>query len=83
MKHAPIELMGAIMREMDHQDAKGYSPTHTVEGWVLIMQKEMREVLDAWCTNRGDEAALSEVLQVVTVGMRCLMEHGVVERKRA
>jgi hypothetical protein len=80
-KHAPSGVITAMCLESDHQDAKGYSSEHPVSAWLLIMQKELNEAMDAWVTGRGDSAALSEILQVMTVGMRCLQQHGIVTRR--
>ncbi len=79
-RHAPIEIITAMCLEADHQDAKGYSSEHPVSGWLLIMQSEMTEASEAWVRGRGDQDALREVLQVMTVGLRCLQQHGIVTR---
>lgn len=75
-----MDILAAMEGEAAYQDAQGHSPTHPVAAWLLIMQQELREATDAWVGNRGDRAALAEILQVMTVGMRCLEQHGVVER---
>jgi hypothetical protein len=80
-KHAPIEVIAAMCREADHQDAKGHASEHPVSAWLLIMQAELDEARHDWVTGHGDQDALAEVLQVMTVGLRCLMQHGIVERK--
>jgi hypothetical protein len=79
-KNGPVEIINAMLQEAHYQDAKGYSSTHPVSGWLLIMRGELDEALDAWVTEEGDQEALREVLQVMTVGMRCLMQHGIVAR---
>lgn len=75
------EIMAAVMRERDYQDAKhpGQKP---VTGFLLIMRAELDEAIDAWVNSKSgdDAAALREVLQVVAVGFQCLEQHGIVER---
>jgi hypothetical protein len=71
------------MRERAYQDGK-WGPIdehgHSVGEWLLIMESELREAKEAWCSNRGDAGALEELLQVVSVGFACMEQHGVVER---
>lgn len=77
------EIYGAITRERDYQTDKWGTleeHPHEVGGWIAIMQKELNEALAAWCSKRGDEAALREILQVIATGVACLEQHGVVER---
>jgi hypothetical protein len=73
----------AIARERDYQDAKWgtiQERPHTVGEWLLIAEHELQEAKDAWCTGRGDEGALEELLQAITVGVACLEQHGIVMR---
>ncbi len=86
MKHEDEEhfsqakLRQAIARERKHQDEKwGHNP-HSVGEWLLILQAELDEAKQAWIKNQGDEAALEELLQVVSVGMACIEQHGIVDR---
>jgi hypothetical protein len=79
--YAPITVISAMMREADHQDRKHGYKQHTVPGWLLIMEDELQEARRAWVKGRGDADALCEILQVMTVGMRCLQQHGIVERE--
>jgi hypothetical protein len=74
----------AIERERAHQDKKWGTirkHPHTVGEWLLIMESELAEAKAGWCKGRGDEDALKEVLQVVSVGVACLEQHGIIERK--
>ena len=76
-------VYAAIGRERDYQDAKWGSLQERpkqVGSWLLIMQGELDEAIQAWQKSRGDEKALEEILQVISVGVACLTQHGVVER---
>ena len=77
------QVFEAIKRERKFQDKKWGSLSehpHTVGEWILIMQKELREASDAWCSKRGDVGVLEEILQVVSVGFACMEQHGFIER---
>lgn len=77
------DVFDAIDRERDYQDAKwgGLSERpRTVAEWLLIMQGELDEAITGWQKSSGDEKALEEILQVISVGVACLTQHGVVER---
>lgn len=74
------EIFEAVKIERQYQDAKwGFDP-HTVGEWLLIMQAELDGAKEAWVKNSGDVKALEEILQVVSVGVACMEEHGIVER---
>lgn len=85
MDHIRLQiLMDAIARELDYQHVKWgngkESNRHDLPGWLLIMDKELREALDGWISNEGNILAREELLQVVCVGIQALLEHGVSER---
>jgi hypothetical protein len=73
-------IFSAINRERGWQDGKWGDNPHEVGGWLTIMRRELREAEDAWCTSRGNDDALREILQVIAVGIACLEQYGVVER---
>ena len=74
-------VFAAISRERSYQDAKwGYNP-HTVGEWLLIMQAELDEAKQAWIKNPGDGPALTEILQVISVGVACLENNPIHERQ--
>ena len=74
------DIIDAISRERNFQDQKwGYNP-HSVAEWLLIMEKELREAKDAWIGAPGDMEAMKELLQVVSVGVAAMEQHGVFER---
>lgn len=70
-----------ITRERDYQDVKWKDNPHTVGEWLLIMQSELDEAKEAWVKNRGDSKSLDEILQVVSVGVACMEQHGAEGRK--
>lgn len=83
----PPAIRGAIARERIYQQQKwgqrtddGGEPSHDVGAWLSILRVELREAEEEWCGQHGDHGALCEILQVVSVGIACLEEHGVVER---
>ncbi len=56
---------------------------HTVGEYLLIMERELLEAKEAWCTDphvSADTHTLEEILQVITVGAACLEQHGIVDR---
>lgn len=78
-----IDIMHAVEDERHYQDRKWGTideHPHTVGEWLLIAESELQEAKAAWCKGRGDEGALLELLQVISVGVACLQQHGVITR---
>lgn len=72
------EIFNAIIRERNYQDLKyGHNP-HTVGEWLLIIESELNEAKKA---KEGVNYALAELLQVASVCIACMQEHGVKERE--
>jgi hypothetical protein len=73
------DVMLHIKKEISHQDKKwGTDKQQSLPGYILIMQKKIRDAQNGWCSDTpGRNSALSEMLQAVTVGIRCLQEYGV------
>jgi len=83
MKKGILQVFAAIERERHYQDRKWGTikrHPHSVGEWIMIMNDELREASKAWCGYHGDEEALKEILQVISVGVACLQQHGIVER---
>lgn len=78
---ARMKIFQAIENERNHQDKKWGHNSHTVGEWLLIVQAELDEAKEAWVKNNGDNAALEELLQVVSVGVACIEEHHIVQRQ--
>lgn len=82
-EHPNTPIYHAIERERLYQDQKWGTLAehpHEVGAWITLMRRELAEAEEAWCTQRGDAAALREILQVIAVGVACLEQHGIVER---
>lgn len=75
-------LIDAIVRECKYQNRKYGTPTVrklTVTNYLDIARQELDEAMTS-AADGDQENALRELLQVVTVGVQCLMVHGIVER---
>jgi hypothetical protein len=77
-------IYDAINRERSFQIAKRPNrPPMGLPAWLVVMEAELAEAKQAWVRGDGHDAidaALCEVLQVATVAVACLEEHGVIER---
>jgi NTP pyrophosphatase (non-canonical NTP hydrolase) len=76
-------IYDAIDRERDFQIAKYGNHDRTVAAWILILEAELNEAKEGWINNTGeigDQEAIKEILQVISVGVGCLENHGVIER---
>jgi hypothetical protein len=74
----------AIEREREYQDNK-WGPAdgvgaRSISDFLLILRAELKEAEEAWVSSQGDMDVLLEILQVVSVGVACLQQHGVMER---
>lgn len=77
-------IFAAIVHEREYQTRKWGSVAehpHEVAGYIALMQSELAEAHQAWCKGRFGVDDLREVLQVIAVGVACLEQHGVRERK--
>lgn len=78
-------IYDALDRERKYQDSKWGSikeHPHTVGEWLLIVQGELDEAINAWQKGKGDAGALEELLQVMAVCRACFEQCGVVEREQ-
>jgi hypothetical protein len=73
------EVAAAIQDEMTYQDDKwGADKQQSLPGYMIVMENELRKAREGWCADKsGRASALAELLQVVTVGVRCLQRYGV------
>jgi hypothetical protein len=76
----PDVIARGIEVERRYQRRKWGDKPHDVGAWLTIMRGELQEAEEAWCKASGDQPALSEILQVVAVGIACMEQHGVVTR---
>ncbi len=77
------DIFGAIKREREHQIRKygdAANRPRSIGEYLLVMQIELQEAIDEWGSTDGNDGALEEILQVVSVGVACMQEHGVMER---
>jgi len=85
MRFKRDDIYGAVNRERDFQDEKwgGVEENpHSILEWVTIMERELQEAKEAWFqgpTKDVSEDMLSEIVQVVAVGIACLDQYGYVE----
>lgn len=76
-------IVEAVRRENAYQDTKRGTiednPHHIYE-WAELVFEEAGEAYDA--RHRDNRETLREILQVVSTGIACLKQHGVVERQQ-
>lgn len=77
------EVLEAVQREREYQDQKYgqlENRTMSVGDWILVLEEEVAEARLA-CVKGRSEDALREILQVATVAVATICQHGVVERE--
>ena len=74
-----MSIDAAIQRERAWQKVKYGDSKHDLMLWVRIMAKELAEAEHA-IIKQTKEDALREILQVITVGVAALEQHGCSER---
>ena len=77
------EVFDAITSERQYQDAKWGTTLenpHRVPEWIDIMRRELNEAVQGMIDFPGKDEVLREILQVVSVGVACLQQHGIFER---
>lgn len=80
------DIWAAICRERDYQDEKWgdiHTNPHSIFEWIGIMEKELQEAKAAYFQRPANNQMLQEVLQVVSVGVACMEQHGIIERERS
>ena len=80
------QVFEAIRGERAYQDVKwGPRKPQSLPGFLLVMRTELDEAEIAWAKNQVESrhTPLEEILQVVTVGIRCLEKYGVEGSARA
>lgn len=74
------EVGEKIEEERIRQDKKWGSleeKQQSIAGYLLILRKELEEAENGWMKNvQGKHSALSEILQIATVAVACLQQHG-------
>ena len=83
LKATLLEVLEAVKREREYQDQK-YGQLQgramSVGDWILVLEEEIAEARLAWVKGRSEDA-LREILQVATVAVAAILQHGVVERR--
>lgn len=79
MNSQQAAIADAMVRERQYQQKKWGDNPHEIGAWITIVRRELREAEDAWCEG-NNAAGLEELLQVASVVMACLEQHGIVER---
>jgi len=77
------DVFAAIRAEREYQDGKYGSISErylSLGDWLVIMQAELHEAMEAFVKGRSPVPCLAEILQVVSVGVAALQQHGVIER---
>lgn len=77
----PANVKKAILSERAYQETKWPRHRHTTGEWLLIMQKCLDDAKRAWVCGHGDDSALHEIRQVVTVGVVAMEQCGAPLRK--
>lgn len=74
------EVFEHIQRERTYQDEKyGVNKPQSLAGFILLMQKELQEAVDAWAKDvqTPRNTCLEEILQVASVAVAALERYGV------
>jgi len=85
-KSTQKSVFDAVVAERRYQDLlpknRSDGKIRTVEGELLLLEDYIARARKAWVDNAGDTQALDVVRKVVSIGVRCLEVHGVIERVR-
>lgn len=79
------EVFSAINDERVFQDRKWGTVKdhpHEVGSWLTIMRQLLTDAERGYMSTRGDISALNELRKIVSVGIACMEQHGVVVRPR-
>jgi hypothetical protein len=78
-----LQIMNLIRKEREYQMGHGlpkapeHGQRHSIKDWLRIMRREMVEAENGLQYGSvGRDHPLHEILQVITVGVACLEQHG-------
>lgn len=74
----------AIDYERAYQDSKWGTVEehqHSVEEWIMLIDEYVKKAMYSWIEG-GDKVGLFRVLQITTLGLACMEQHGVSPIKR-
>lgn len=78
------EVYRVIYQERDYQKNLGPERTdgdsHTVGDYLVMLDTYLRRAKDAWTGNPGVIPSLREVRKIAAIAVRCMEEHGAIER---
>jgi hypothetical protein len=79
------DVYRAIDTERDHQDRKWGTVKehpHEVGAWLTLLRSLLTRAESAWSGSPDDRLALSELQQLLAVGVACCEQHGVETRSK-
>jgi hypothetical protein len=78
------QVYAAIDTERDYQDSLPPNRTdgrqHTVGDYILMMEEYVALARVSWVNQSGDYAALDVIRKVAGIAVRCMEEHGAINR---
>jgi hypothetical protein len=82
MTTARSEVFKDIDLERMYQDSRRNARSHPIEAWILYMEYNLSEAKKLLFSERGAIIpALHIIRKVTTMGVACMEEHGVEEKK--
>lgn len=78
--YLPRDMLLALNRECEYQDKKyEFGSDESIDFFVSLMQREIADVYVSR-EEKDEDGMLFSVLKVISVGVACLIHHGIVER---
>jgi hypothetical protein len=78
------QVYAAIDGERDYQDSLPPSRTdgqpRTVGDYLTMLSYYLDQARADWTMNPGNEPALAQIRKIAAISVRCMEEHGVIER---
>lgn len=82
--NSQYDVFNAIKSERTYQDHKWgtiKNRPHDVGTWLLIMRVLMNKAEYAYASGIGEVETLNELRKIVSVGVACMEQHGIIQRK--
>lgn len=73
------EINKSVREELIYQEWKWgaeFDRKHGVGEWILLLEAYAEKSKYAWVGNKGDQAALREVVKLTALCFSCLRQHG-------
>lgn len=76
------EVYDKINQERNFQDSfikekfNNLNYPNNIPTEILMMESYIRKAIDAWTSNKIDQAVLNEVIKILAIGVRCMENHG-------